>query len=290
MAVELILAGMTSVNVDTFTGRVEAAAEAGFRAMGLGLTDYRHIQATEASLADMEAITTGNGIRVTELEPILGFALPEAAKSREFRPGRHYTTASDLDDLWRLGDAFSSDHIVAVGTFDEPALEPDIVDRFAALCDEASRHGLRIALEPHPRTNIPNVAVALEIVRSAGRANGGINVDIWHYTRGGRIAQHLKGIHPGELVVAQISDGPLTPLTEDYSYETQHLRRIPGEGEFEVAAFLAALSSGSALTQVSVEVLSDKLMAMSADAAVVALHSAAEQVLPNSATAGGGHV
>jgi len=46
-------------------------------------------------------------------------------------------------------------------------------------------HALRVALEFLPWTAIPDAGIAWEIVELAGRANGGVLVDSWHYFRGG---------------------------------------------------------------------------------------------------------
>jgi sugar phosphate isomerase/epimerase len=255
----LILANMTTLNVSSFRERVEVAAEAGFDALGLSLDEFRRLSTTELTAEEMRATVDGSGIKVLELEAVFGFAVdPEIIKGG-FGGGLMYTAPADLDEFWRMADLFGARHLQAVGAFATDVLEDDAVERFADLCDRAAAHGLKVALEFVPTTNVSEAATARRIVEQAGRANGGLCVDSWHHTRGANDLDLLRPLTADQVVMIQIDDGPAEPADPDFLNETLHYRQIPGEGEFDLPGFVAAVTENGASAPVSVEVISDSL-------------------------------
>lgn len=53
----------------------------------------------------------------------------------------------------------------------------------ARVCDQAAGQGLRVQLEFMPFSGILDLRSAWEIVRLAGRSNGGLVLDRWHFYR-----------------------------------------------------------------------------------------------------------
>jgi sugar phosphate isomerase/epimerase len=254
----LILASSTSLGPSTFRERVEAAAAAGFDALGLELLVYRRIAAEECSPADMAAILRDNGVRVAELEAVLGYAVSPERVATPLRGGRAYTSPEDLAELCEMARLFCATHLVAVGALHTEVVEDDAADRFAALCAEAARFGLRVALEIHPRTNVPDVAAALRIIRAAGHPAGGLNIDAWHHIRGANDPAMLRAVQPQDMVMIQLSDGAAV-AADDYVHEMLHSRQVPGTGQFDLHGFLAEVLASGGSAPVSVEVISDSL-------------------------------
>jgi sugar phosphate isomerase/epimerase len=254
----LILASSTTLGTRTFRERVEVAAAAGFDALGLELLVYRRIAAQECRPADMAAILRDNGVRVAELEAVLGYAVPPERIATPLRGGRAYTSPADLAELCELAQLFGATHLVAVGALHTEVVEDDAADRFAALCAEAARFGLRVALEIHPRTNVPDVHAALQIIRAAGHRAGGLNIDAWHHIRGANDPAMLRAVQPEDMVMIQLSDGAAV-AADDYVHEMLHSRQIPGTGQFDLPGFLAEVLASGGSAPVSVEVLSDSL-------------------------------
>lgn len=254
----LILASSTSLGTRTFRERVEVAAAAGFDALGLELQTYRRITAEECSPAELAAILHDNGVKVAELESVLGYAVPPERLATPLRGGRTYTSPGELDELCEMAQLFGGTHLVAVGALDCETVEPDAAERFAALCDKVAHYSLRVALEIHPRTNIPDIAAALKIVRASGRPNGGVNVDSWHHIRGANDPGMLRALRPDDLALIQLSDGRITATT-DYVHDMLHCRDIPGAGEFDLRGFLTGVLASGGSAPISVEVISDAL-------------------------------
>jgi len=140
----------------------------------------------------------------------------------------------------------------AVDDLDEGA------ESFARACDLAAEHGVLLHLEFLPWAGIPDLVTAAEIVRRAGRPNGGLLVDSWHLYRSGSTLEELRAI-PGDLVMGvQLDDAPARPES-DLAHETQHRRLLPGEGSFDLVGLVRTLDEIGSRAPLGVEVLSDEL-------------------------------
>ena len=234
----------------TFEERVEAAAAGGFAAIGFNVRDYGRLREEGRTPAQLRAVLEANGVMLGEIETVLGWDLPMAER----------TEAMDAREalVFEMADEFGSRHLVAVASINGP-LGPEPVEGFGRLCDRAVAHDLLVALEPQACSAVTDLDLALSIVRGAGRLNGGINIDVWHLTRGGWGIESLSELRAEEVVVVQLDDGPAEPVSEDYLEDTTRYRQAPGEGEFDLAGFVRALDAVGVRAPVSLEVISDEL-------------------------------
>ncbi len=257
----LILAAQTLATTDDFATRVAASAEAGFTAVGLRPADYLRAREAGASDAELRRILDGHGVEVAELSVLSGACA--AQRSR---------TSLEIEaTLLRMAAELGGRFVMAIAEVEE-SIERT-AERFAALCDRAVAHDLRVALEFLPWTTVPDAATAWEIVRRAERPNGGLVVDSWHHFRGARDEAQLLAIPPERVVAIQLDDAdaePVGTLLED----TLHRRRLPGEGAFPLVGFLRLLEGHGVDAPISVEILSDELHALDpATAARLAMES-----------------
>jgi sugar phosphate isomerase/epimerase len=258
-----------------FRERVRAAAGTGFDGIGLNVREYERLRAEGWSDADVRAVLDESGVGLVEIETAVGWDEP---------PERRPADGFRREELaFALADAVGARHLVAVGSL-TGELRPFAGEGFGALCDRAAEHGLLVALEPQACSTIADFATAAAIVRDAGRPNGGLNLDVWHCTRGGWPLADLRALPPETVVVIQIDDGPLAPVTDDYLEECTRYRRAPGEGEFDVIGFVAALLATGTSAPVSVEVLSDELDRRPPDQVAELLARTARRVLAAATT------
>jgi sugar phosphate isomerase/epimerase len=238
-----------SLRFASFEERVEAAASAGFAGIGFMLHDYRQLVRDGVRDEDLVEILERFGVSLAEVEPLMGWANTD-------------TRAADshLETACHMAEVFGARHLHLGGPF-EGSIE-DAAKGFARVCDRAAEVGLRVALEFLPFNNIPDAAVALEIVDRASRPNGGLCVDAWHHFRGANDESLLRAI-PGERIVSlQISDGTLEPVDSDYVRDCLENRRAPGEGEFELDRVLAIIRESGCRAPRSFEVISTELQAL----------------------------
>ena len=252
---DLILSHFSLGRFRPFEERVRAAAEAGFAAMGFYIGDYQRLRAEGAKDADLRAILDHHGMRVVEIEALRGWS----------------ATGKDLDayleteqQVFTMSDALGPGHHVQVigpyaGTLDDAA------QAFAGVCDRAAEHGLAAAIEFLPEmTNIPDAATAMQIVQTAGRANGGICLDCWHHFRGANDDDMLRGIPAERIFTVQFDDGPRQRTDPDYYTDCTQYREVPGDGDFDLAGFLRLLAEMGVRLPLSVEVMSARFQELTA--------------------------
>ena len=123
---------------------------------------------------------------------------------------------------------------------------------FASFCDLARGHGLRVALEFYPVSQVRSLAEALDMVSLLDRPGEvGVNADLLHLMRSGGSLTELAGAPVGSILFGQYSDGPVLRPQAEWDIEASSDRRLPGEGAFDIAGFARALPDGC---PVSVEV------------------------------------
>jgi len=230
--------------------RVEAAAAAGYAAIGVFLGSWAQLRADPAQLEAVDEALDATGLVVANIETLRGWAVPgpnEALATQE-------ALAYDMADHWGCR------YVQVIGDAEGPL--DRAAEGFAALCDRAADHGLAVGLEWVPSmTNIGDASTALQIVLDADRANGGLCVDSWHFTRSTNRLDDLRAI-PGEKVVAtQWNDGTVPAQNPNYYEDTLSNRVVPGEGEFALEEILRILDGAGSRAPLGMEVCSAELWA-----------------------------
>ncbi len=259
--------------------RVEAASAAGFRAIGMAVPDYlRLLRAgwTDSAIGDLLA---EHDVKIDEIEVLFGFAGPPGPANVPERPGLVYADQETEATAFHLADVYGARHLQATGRFGASDPGEEVGLAFRALCDRADQHGLRVALECVPYTDIRDVGSAGSVVAEADRPNGGLCIDAWHFFRSRSSFQDLAEVDPARIFMVQLSDGPVVPEDDNLARDAIHNRRCPGDGEFDLVRFLSTLSSNGAPPALSVEVYSDHLDLLEPRAAAALAGDASRTVM-----------
>ncbi|HJY80149.1 MAG TPA: sugar phosphate isomerase/epimerase [Candidatus Binatia bacterium] len=251
--------------------RVAAAAAAGFSAIGLAVEDYRACRHRGMSTAEMRRMLADSGITVAELEFLTNWW-------HDGNQGRRSRLIEE--QLYAAADTFGSRHmnvgsIGVRGTL--PALGV-VADHFAALCDRAARHGLLVALEFLPWSDISDAGMAWEIVRRAECDNGGILIDSWHYFRGAADPAQVRAIPAEQFFAIQFDDADAMQIG-GFLEDTTQRRRLPGEGAFDLIGFVQMLDEIGVQAPVSVEIISTEQQARPLAEAARLAHDTTRAVL-----------
>jgi sugar phosphate isomerase/epimerase len=242
----------------SFRQRLAAARAGGFDAISLWGRDYQDAQVEGWSDADIVAMLGDHGLSVAEVDPAWGW-LPGAAEvriPREMDTERIF--AFGVDELFAVADAVGARSVNAVDIFGGAWSLDDAAGAFAELCDRAAERGLLVQLEFLPWSNIPDLEAAWYVVAEAGRANGGLALDAWHYFRSGSDGPLLRTI-PGDRVIGlQLCDAPAAP-EPDPMRATLEARLLPGDGELALGALVSDLRDIGSAAPVGVEVFSSAL-------------------------------
>ena len=233
-----------------FKERVEAAARAGFKGLGLWHADLEHVT-RRRSLKEMKVILDDNGMKYVEIEFLADWFLDgERREKSDVRRKMLLEAAAEL----------AGRHIKVGDFFREPCPMPRMIDEFAALCREAETQGTKIAFEMMPFSTIDSLASALALVEGAGAKNGGVIFDLWHIVKLGIPYADVMRFPQQYFFGVEINDGYLTtPPGMDLVEETTANRKLCGDGEFDIKGFLALLPSSPYRGPVGIEVLSKDL-------------------------------
>jgi sugar phosphate isomerase/epimerase len=232
-----------SLPLATWEQRLDAAVAGGFHGIGLYGPEYRRLLADGWTDETLRASLDERGLGVDEVLV--------ASRWGSAEPG-------DDADLVAMGAAFGAAYVQAVAPL--RAELHDGVRGFRRLCDQAAEGSMAVALEFLPEISaIGDVAAGLAFVEEAGRDNGGLCVDTWHFERGTRDWDDLARLPAERVVMAQLDDGPAERVDADYYVDCTRYRLLPGEGDFQLDRFFRTLAASGWDGYVSVEVMSDAL-------------------------------
>lgn len=248
--------GPTEVSPLPFKDRVEAAAAAGYRGVGLIHADVR-ATAEKIGLAEMKRIVDANGIKYLEMEFLAHWYVDD-----ERRPG----SDAMRRDMFEIAHALGIRDIkIAPGLGRDlynPTVEemtPNVArmtEEFAGVCREAAEYGTAIVMEVMPFSNVRTLEVARAIVEGADQPNGGLLIDIWHIARGGIPYSEIEKIPSRFIGSVELDDADVDvkgQLWEDTIYH----RRLPGDGVLNPPAFIASVRKAGYKGPWGVEILNE---------------------------------
>ena len=257
--------------------RLAPAREAGFSAISLMPGDVWALEEAGMSAADIGKRIADHGLSVMEMDCTAcwlpshrsaGDDVPMATLLRSLTPERVVETAA------RIG----SPSVTAVEMMGiTPSLD-EAAEAFAHLCDLAADHGLKAHIEFLPFGGIPDLASAWAIVQAAGRPNGGLTLDSWHFFRSGSSFDLLERIPGSRIHTIQINDAPAQPQS-DLVHETMTARLVPGQGSFDLIRFIRTLDRIGATAPISVEIFSAATSAAPMAEAIASWAPAARDII-----------
>jgi sugar phosphate isomerase/epimerase len=260
-----------SCNAADFEHMLAATAAEGFRGVSLWALHARLVSEDGLSTKDIARRCDAHGlqVRVVEIDRVGGWPRADRAGiDAEVRP------------VFELAARLGAEEVL-VFTIDEEPVDLEIAARgFSYLCDLAAPHGLRVGLEFLPWTGIPDLRTAWAIVRRAGRENGGLVLDTWHFQRqhGGMDLDTLRAIPSERIHVLQLNDALAAPAGS-VTDETMNRRLLPGEGAIDIAGLLDTLQAMGAEPMLAPEVFNHDLAALGPDEAARQVAAATRRVL-----------
>ena len=239
--------GPTEVSPYSFEDRMEAAGNAGFKGIGLvhnGMMDT----VDKIGYPAMKAILEKNGIKHVELEFLVDW-YHSGERRRQSDKARQ--------ELLEAAKALGARSIKIGPGIGEDTADIDLmVKEFTLLSQQAAEVGANVVLEIMPFSNVRTIETALAIVEGANQPNGGLLLDIWHLQRGGIDFNDISKIPARFIKSIELNDAhkyAIEPLWMD----TIHKRVLPGDGTFDVPAFIKAVQAAGYEGPWGLEVLSD---------------------------------
>ena len=227
--------------------KIDAIARAGFEGVEVFENDLTvfHGSASEAG-----QLIRDRGLTLVTLQPFRDFeGLEGRARQLAFdRAERKFDLMAELGtDLLMCCSSVHPDA--------QPGLNRAAED-FAELGDRAARRGMRIAFEALAWGKfIHDYRDSWEVVRRANHESVGLVLDTFHIFSRQTELNSIANI-PGERIfLVQTADAP--KLSMDHLSWSRHFRCFPGQGELQIAEFMALLSATGYDGPLSHEIFND---------------------------------
>lgn len=237
----------SEVSPHALQNRIEAAARAGYKGIGLLLQDLQAAK-NQYGMSSIRYMLDEHGMKHIHLEFLVDWYLggKERVASDKYR-----------HEILTAAQALGAETIKVGPSIQETrqADVPRMADAFAGLCQDAAPYGVNIAFEFLPFSNVSQIDTALAIVEGANQPNGGLLLDIWHIKRGGMGFEEIRKVPLRFIKAVEVNDASSKPLPSLFEDSTHH-RRLCGEGDLDVPAFLQAIQEAGYRGPYGVEVLS----------------------------------
>ena len=234
--------------------KLEAIASAGFKAVEIFEND---LIAYPAPPKDVRRICDDLGLTIVTNQPFRefeGLPLEKRGKALE-RAERKFDLLQELgSDLLFVCSSTSAE---ATGGIDR------LAEDFALLGERAAKRNMRVGYEALAwGRQIFDYRDAWEVVRRSGQDSVGIVLDSFHIQSRGTDLKPIRSIPKDRIFLVQIADAP--KLEMDYLSWSRHWRCLPGQGDFDLAAFMDALVATGYDGYLSLEIFNDRFRAGSA--------------------------
>jgi sugar phosphate isomerase/epimerase len=165
--------------------RLAPAAAAGFSLISVQPTDIWTLEEQGMAAAEIASRIADAGLGIGEVD------CTACWMDRQARQGdgddlalllRSLTAERVVQTAARIG----APSVVAIDLSPDPPPLAEAAEAFARLCDLAADNGLKAHIEFLPVGAIRSLSEAWAIVQAAGRANGGLTIDAWHFSAAAR--------------------------------------------------------------------------------------------------------
>jgi 4-hydroxyphenylpyruvate dioxygenase len=238
----------------TLPQKLEAAAAARFDAVEIFEADLVYF---DGSPADVRRLAADLGLEIVLYQPFRDFegAPPERLERNLDRAEQKFDVMEELGvRLLLLCSNVAPDTILDDGA---------AIEDLGRVAERAGRRGIRIGYEAlawgrHVRT----WRHAWSIVQAVGHESLGLLVDSFHTLSLGDDPAGLAEVPGDRIFFVQVADAPR--LNMDVLSWSRHFRCFPGQGDFDVAGFLAPIVQSGYGGPLSLEVFNDDFRAASA--------------------------
>lgn len=238
----------------TLEDKLRAAAEAGFTAVEIFDTDFL---ASNRTAADVRTLLDELGLDCVLYQPFRDLeGMPEPQRTRAF---------ARIEQKFQVMQALRCDKILLC-TNCSPLASPDedrIIADLRELGDLAARYGVTVGYEALAwARHIFDHRDAWRIVAAVDHPNIGLLLDSFHSLARGIPVDSLRMIDPAKIVFVQLADAPI--LSMDLLYWSRHFRNLPGQGGFDLTAYVGELLRLGYDGPLSLEIFNDRFRANSA--------------------------
>jgi len=239
-----------------------AIAGAGFRGVEIFENDLLSFNGTPK---DVRRVAADLGLEIVTFQSFRDFeGMPAEKRERNFtRAERKFDLMQELGcDLLMVCSNVAPD---SLGGIDRAA------EDFHVLGERAAKRGMRVGFEALAwGRHINDYRDAWEVVRRAGHPAVGLVLDSFHILSRETDLKAMTAVPRDRIFLVQLADAPI--LEMDFLSWSRHFRNFPGQGEFPMLAFMAALRQTGYDGLLSLEIFNDQFRAGSARSVAIDGH------------------
>jgi 4-hydroxyphenylpyruvate dioxygenase len=246
----------------TLEQKLRVIARAGFDGVEIFEND---LLTAQGSPRQMAAFMRDLGLQCTLFQPFRDFeGMPDNLRARVFeRLERKFDLMQELGtDLMLICSNVS------------PAALPDrnrIIRDFRELGERAAARGLRVGYEALAwGRHIWDHREAWSVVKEVDHPSVGLILDSFHSLARGVPIESIADIDPARIFIVQLADAPW--MQADYLSWSRHFRCMPGQGDFPLVDYVAALRRTGYAGILSLEIFNDRFRSTSAADVALAGH------------------
>jgi 4-hydroxyphenylpyruvate dioxygenase len=231
----------------TLEDKLVAASAAGFDGVEIFEPDF---VASPWSAAELRSRCADLGLSIDLYQPFRDFDADDA----DVFAANLRRAERKFDVMEQLG----TDLILVCSSVSPNALDDDdrIAEQFSQLATRAAERGLRVSYEALAWGRFVNTYErSWEIVRRADHAALGLCVDSFHILSRGSDPAGIADIPGEKLFFLQLADAP--HMSMDVLQWSRHYRLFPGQGAFDLPAFLGHVLTAGYTGPLSLEVFND---------------------------------
>ena len=237
--------------------RAAAAVAAGYHGMGLSGDDLAANVASHGTVG-IRRILDDAGIQFLEIECLTDW----------FARGDARAASDKMRKLWlETAVEIGTRHIKVVGDLSNSGVSIEAMAQdFRLLSDEVAQVGAYVSLEVFPVSNVSELKSARRLVDLSGTSTGGLLIDIWHMTRPGIPYQEVAALPAHYIKHVELNDAAADVVGNLFDDSTDN-RMLPGEGSFDIPAFLHAITKTGYDGYYGVEILSQEFRSLEPEVA-----------------------
>jgi sugar phosphate isomerase/epimerase len=242
--------------------RAKKLSDVGFEAIGFFHDDlmhildeeFRHEEDRSAALKRLDTVLSENGINTVELEFLTEWVHESGDHRRE--------SEEDIRELLLDAATVLDAKHIKIGNLNGYTVDSEQLTRtFEDVADDFAETDTNVGLELFPADpNIDGLDDALEIVKRPD--NGGLFLDLWHIVKMNISWEDIGNLEEDDITAVEFNDG-YVESEMDFLQETVSLRKIPGEGEFDIEGFIDAIKQTGFDGPWGLEILSEEYRRMS---------------------------
>jgi 4-hydroxyphenylpyruvate dioxygenase len=231
----------------TLPEKLQACAAAGFDGVEIFENDLLYF---DGSARDVRKMVTDLGLKILLFQPF-----------REFEGAPRNRWQRNIDRAKRKFDLMAelgTDKILVCSNALPDALRDDavIIDDLANLAEIAEKRGIIVGYEALAwGTHVSSAHHAWRLVNAVNHPNMGIILDSFHTLSLNDDPATLLGIPAHKIVFIQMADAPR--LQMNVTEWSRHFRCFPGQGELDMAGFLAPIIASGYDGPLSLEIFND---------------------------------